>query len=66
VVASHQDGRRGFWALAVAGGPARLVVSFDDPTLEVSMAPVVAVSRDHLFFAVQEYESDIWLAKLRW
>jgi Tol biopolymer transport system component len=65
-VATHRDGRRGVWGIPVSGGEARLVVALDDPLLAVPSQPDVAVGRDRLYLAVSEYESDIWVAKLRW
>lgn len=62
-VATHSDGRRGIWAIPSAGGPARLVVAFDDsllvPTAFVSVGP------DRLYLTLSEYESEIWVARLR-
>jgi Tol biopolymer transport system component len=59
------DGRRGIWAIANSGrGAARLVVAFDDPALAPSAS--LSVGRDRLYMPVGEYESDIWVAKLRW
>jgi len=59
----HQDGRRGIWAIPVAGGAPRLVVASDDPAL---VARFLSVGPDRLYLTVSEYESDIWVAKLRW
>jgi Tol biopolymer transport system component len=59
----HRDGRAGVWAIPVPSGPIRLVVAEDDPALE---AICMSVGRDRLFVTVGEYESDIWVAKLRW
>ncbi len=65
--AAHEDGRRGIWAIPVAGGPARLVVAFDDPALAVSgYLGFFSVGRDRLYLTVSEYESDIWVANLHW
>ena len=62
--ATHSDGRRGVWAVPVSGGVARLVVASDDPALDLTGD--VAVGPAHLYLTVSEYESDIWVAKLRW
>jgi dipeptidyl aminopeptidase/acylaminoacyl peptidase len=62
---THQDGRVGVWALPLYGGNPRLIVASNDPAL----APFwqgISVSRDRLYLTVSEYESDIWVAKLRW
>jgi hypothetical protein len=55
----------GVWALPLYGGNPRLIVASNDPAL----APFwqgISVSRDRLYLTVSEYESDIWVAKLRW
>ncbi len=64
-VATGPDGRKGVWAVPTAGGRARLVVVFDDPMLD-AFASWISVGRDRLYLTVSEYESDIWVAKLRW
>jgi eukaryotic-like serine/threonine-protein kinase len=64
--AVHEDGRRGIWAIPAKGGPARLVIAFDDPNLVAAFGGVVSVGRDQLYLTVSEYESDIWAAKLKW
>jgi Tol biopolymer transport system component len=59
------DGRRGIWAIADGGrGPARLVVAFDDPALAPNTS--LSTGRDRLYIPVGEYESDIWVANLRY
>jgi dipeptidyl aminopeptidase/acylaminoacyl peptidase len=65
VDATHPDGRVGVWALPLQGGSARLVVASDDPALATSWQGI-SVGRDRLYLTVSEYESDIWVAKLRW
>jgi Tol biopolymer transport system component len=62
--ATDQSDRRGVWALPVAGGRARLVVAFDDSAL--TAVGGLSVGPDRLYLSVSEYESDIWVAKLRW
>ena len=37
---------------------------FDDPLLDV--AGSLSVGPDHLYLSVSQYESDIWVANLRW
>jgi hypothetical protein len=64
VSADHEDGRRGVWAIPVAGGAPRLAVSFDDPAL--ASRGLISVGPGELYLTVSEYESDIWVAKLRW
>jgi Tol biopolymer transport system component len=61
--AIDQAGRRGVWEVPVEGSPARLVVAFDDPAL---VGAGFAVSRDQLYLAVGEHQSDIWVARLRY
>ncbi len=62
--ANHADGRRGIWAMDVAGGDPRLVVLNDSPGL-INMN-FHSVGRDSLYVTVAEPQSDIWVAKLRW
>jgi serine/threonine-protein kinase len=62
---THRDGRVGVWALPLQGGSARLVVAFDDPAL-AHFWMGTSVGRDRLFLTVSEYESDIWVAKLKY
>ena len=65
---THRDGRVGVWALPLQGGSARLVVASDDPALAwpAFVGSPISVGRDRLYLTVSEYESDIWVAKLRW
>ena len=66
---SHRDDRRGLWAIPVAGGPPRLVVVWDDPTLTVAggVDPLPpSLGPDRLYLTVSQYESDIWVMNLRW
>jgi hypothetical protein len=48
----------------VPRGEAHLVVAAGDPALDL-FGPL-AVGPDRLYITVSEYESDIWVAKLRW
>jgi len=62
----HQDGRRGIWAISDAGrGEARLVVSTDDPALS-DFAGHFSLGPDRLYLTVSQYESDIWVATLKY
>jgi Tol biopolymer transport system component len=63
VSGTHRDGRQGVWAIPVAGGAPRLVIASDDPA---RVATFLSMGPDRLYLAVSEYESDIWVAKLRW
>jgi serine/threonine-protein kinase len=58
----HQDGRRGVWAIPVAGGTPRLVVAFDDPAL--ANLGHLSVGPDRLYLTVADYQSDVFVAKL--
>jgi Tol biopolymer transport system component len=64
--AAHRNGRRGIWAIPVAGGRARQVIAFDDPALIAAFGGCVSVGVDRLYLTVSQYESDIWVANLRW
>ena len=63
-IGSDKAGRRGIWAIPVAGGAPRLAIAFDDPALVAY--PAFSVGPDHLYLTVSQYESDIWVANLRW
>jgi len=63
-VAEHADGRNGIWEIPLAGGPAHLVVAFDDPSMTYFGG--LSVGSDRLYFTVSQYDSDIWVAKLDW
>ena len=43
---------------------ARLAVAFDDPAVAGSWW--LSVGPDRLYLTVSEYDSDIWVATLRW
>jgi len=67
-IGTHRDGRRGVWAIPVAGGTPRLVVAFDDPAITpVTLGGgIMSLGPDRLYLTVAQYESDIWVANLRW
>jgi hypothetical protein len=46
------------------GGAPRLIVAFDDPALVADFG--LSVGRDRLYLTVSQYESDIWVANLKW
>ncbi len=56
------------WAIPLAGGQARLIVAFDDPAITpVTMGGgVMSVGPSRLYLMVAEYESDTWVATLRY
>jgi Tol biopolymer transport system component/DNA-binding SARP family transcriptional activator len=59
------DSRYGVWAIADGGrGAARLAIAFDDPA-HIGME-FLSVGPDRLYLSVAEYESDIWVATLRY
>jgi Tol biopolymer transport system component len=64
LAAVRRDGRLGIWALPAAGGPARLVVAADDPA--TALFGRLSVGPDRLYLTVSQFESDIWVANLRW
>ncbi len=63
-IAAHRDGRRGVWAIPVAGGEPRLVVRGGDPNL--ILPGMLSVGPNALYLTTTEWESDIWVADLRW
>jgi len=65
VSATHEDGRRGVWAIQVAGGTPRLVVVFDDLSLANAFGSF-SIGPDQLYLTVSQYESDIWVATLKY
>jgi Tol biopolymer transport system component/tRNA A-37 threonylcarbamoyl transferase component Bud32 len=64
-IGTPEDGLQGVWAIPVAGGTPRLVIAFDDPAL-VNTFGLLSVDSDRLYLTVAQYESDIWVANLRW
>jgi hypothetical protein len=60
-----RDGRYGVWAIADGGrGAVRLAVAFDDAMLMGT--EFLSLGPDRLYLSVAEYESDIWVATLRY
>jgi Tol biopolymer transport system component len=58
---SHDSrGRASIWSVPAEGGTPRLRVHFDDLTLP-SYRPQWALGRDHLFFPVEDRQSDVWV-----
>ncbi|NJD09125.1 MAG: hypothetical protein FIB01_01345 [Gemmatimonadetes bacterium] len=64
--AVHRDGRRGIWAMPAGGGLARQVIAFDDPALDSPFGGQLSIGPDRLYLTVAEYQSDIWVANLRY
>jgi hypothetical protein len=52
--------------MPATGGPARLVIAFDDPAIVAAGGVSISVGPDRLYLTVAQYESDIWVARLRW
>ena len=61
ILAAHRDGRQGIWAIPTSGGGSRLAVAGD-----LGLIEGFSVGRDRLYLNISEYESDIWVATLRW
>ena len=64
VSATGKGGRAGIWAIPTAGGAPRLAVSFDDQAMAGSSW--LSVGPDRLYVTVSEYQSDIWVATLKY
>ncbi|NJD18210.1 MAG: hypothetical protein FIA95_02865 [Gemmatimonadetes bacterium] len=62
--ATHEDGRRGIWAMPTRGGEARLVIVADDPALV--LPGWLSTGPDRLYVTVSQYESDIWVMDLKY
>jgi hypothetical protein len=61
---SHDaSGIASVWMLPATGGTARLVTRFDDPARPSSRFNL-AVGREHLYFAIDERQSDVWVLEL--
>jgi eukaryotic-like serine/threonine-protein kinase len=65
VEATDRGGRRGVWAIPIAGGPPHLVVAYDDPAL-VSLGAFLSLGPNSVYLTVGQYEGHIWVGKLRW
>jgi Tol biopolymer transport system component/tRNA A-37 threonylcarbamoyl transferase component Bud32 len=64
VKAVDREGRASFWALPSTGGRPRLLVRFDDPA-KPSMREQWVTDGRRFYFAIEERQSDIYLAELR-
>ena len=62
--AIDSTGASGLYSVPAAGGTPREVVRFDDPSK--SVLPQSLVVKDKVYFALAEYESDIWVMDLEW
>ena len=51
------------WAVAVSGGPPRLLVTFDDPTRR-SLRREFATDGQRFYFTIADDESDLWTMEL--
>jgi hypothetical protein len=56
-------GDAGFWAAPLEGGPPRLLVVDDDPSMRTSHT-MFATDGERFYFPVTTFESDIWFAAL--
>jgi hypothetical protein len=55
----------GIWAWPMSGGDARMIVTFEDPSMTVLSYPgTINVTRNRLYLTVGEFESDIWVMDL--
>jgi TolB protein len=60
-----RDRQAGIWALPLQGGEPRLIVTYEDPALQVLSYPgTINVTADRLYLTVAEFESDIWVMEL--
>jgi len=64
VYATSASGEQGIWSIPIRGGRARLVVRSDDPA--IAFTGFLSAGPSTLFATVSEYESDIWVMRLRW
>jgi len=60
---STPGGEQSIWAVPVAGGPARLVVVFDDPS-QPSSRQEFATDGERLYFTIDNRQSDIWVMEV--
>jgi Tol biopolymer transport system component/tRNA A-37 threonylcarbamoyl transferase component Bud32 len=63
--ATDEDGRDGLWWIPADGGPATVVVAFDDPTLDVQ-GGYLSVGAEHFYLTIARNESDIRVVNLSW
>jgi Tol biopolymer transport system component len=61
--AYDRDRNSTIWSAPVAGGPARLLVRFDDPSRR-SLRREFATDGVRFYFTVARYESDIWTMEI--
>jgi Tol biopolymer transport system component len=61
--AYDRDRNSTIWSVPVAGGPARLLVRFDDPSRR-SLRREFATDGVRFYFTVARYESDIWTMEI--
>ena len=62
--AYDRDRNSTIWSVPVTGGPARLLVRFDDPSRR-SLRREFATDGIRLYFTVARYESDIWTMEIQ-
>jgi hypothetical protein len=54
---------KGIWSVPASGGEQRLLVRFDDPA-RYAIRPEWATDGENFYFALTEYESDVWVMEL--
>jgi hypothetical protein len=57
------DGRAEFWSVPASGGSPRLLVRFADAA-RPSNRPDFSVDARRFYFAIDDRQSDIWIAEL--
>ena len=57
------DGRTSFWASDADGGSFRLLVRFPNPDRQSSRGDF-AVDRTHIYFTIEDRQSDVYVAEL--
>ena len=62
--ATSPDGEIGFWVVPVSGGTPRLLLRLDDPS-RASLHSRFATDGKHIYFTVDSYEADVWIAELK-
>lgn len=61
---TDSTGAVGFYSIPISGGPARLLLRFDDPTM-INPRQEFSTDGKRLYFTIAEDESDVWVMDLR-